>query len=132
MVIMVVPSATLTLNGLMTLLRVSTQSSDVSIHFSRLPMVPLMHFSIRRLGTISPPGELTLELVLAQRKRKHCYFMDYAAYRPLADKVPYLLLLKCSMVYLMPSIGCFLNGPFPASFSFIFIFSSKHYNFYNK
>ena len=61
-------------------------------------MVPLVHFSIRRLGTIPAAGELTLELVLAQRKRKHCYFMDYAAYRPLADKVPYLLLLKCSIV----------------------------------
>ena len=26
----------------------------------------------------------------------------------------------------------FLNGPFPASFSFIFVFSNKHYNFYKK
>ena len=26
----------------------------------------------------------------------------------------------------------FLNGPSPASFSFIFVFSNKHYNFYNK
>ena len=26
---------------------------------------------------------------------------------------------------------CFLNGPTPASFSFIFVFSDTHYNFYN-
>ena len=25
----------------------------------------------------------------------------------------------------------FLNGPYPASFSFIFVFSNKHYKFYN-
>ena len=33
---------------------------------------------------------------------------------------------------LMPRWGCLVNGPLPAYFSFIWAFSTKHYNFYNK
>ena len=58
----------------------------------------------------------------------------------------HLLLLKSSIVYIkltlsdIQGIGyggilimeMFLNEPSPASFSFIFVFSNKHNNFYNK
>ena len=35
----------------------------------------------------------------------------------------------CTCTYLSKVLK---NGPSPASFKFIFVFSSKHYNFYNK
>ena len=39
---------------------------------------------------------------------------------------------KMPLIGLKTYINTFFNGPFPACFLFIFVFSNKHYNFYNK